>query len=133
MELITVTRLEGWFAKQVQGLRFSPETLAYVVGVLKNLSRPREGDDMSKQSIVLAYRDASTKNDFAGFQRLGDWVLWVDVMTPELIDNNRQVVESYGRLSYLSCHRILRGQWHVYEELADELPLIAAKVRQKLV
>jgi hypothetical protein len=133
MGLITVTRLESWFADQLQDLNCSPETLAYVVGVLKALGQPKAGEDMSKQSVIMAYQAASMSGEFAGFQKLGDWVLWTDVVCPDFVDVNRQVFESFGQLSYLSCHKILRGQWHVFEELANELPSIASRVRRKLV
>jgi hypothetical protein len=132
-EIIGVKGLDAWFAERLQGLRYRPETLAYVGGVLKTLSHPRAEDDLSKQSIVLAYAAARKNGDFATFQRLGDWVLWVDMIFPESIEGSREAIESIGRLSYYACHRIMRGQWVVYEELADELPRIAARVRRSLV
>jgi len=127
MEL--VTRLDRWFADRLDGLRCREDTRAYVTGVLAGF---RLEGDMSRESVVLAYAEARTKGDFAAFQRIGDWVLWVDAMNPACIQDNREVVESIGRLSYYTCHRIMRGQWHVYEELADELPRIAHGVRCKL-
>jgi hypothetical protein len=126
-------RLDEWFSERLRGLRFSEETLAYVVGVLRTLGHPCDGDDLSKRSIVLEYIDASARGEFIGFQRIGDWVLWVNVVMPEAVVNDKSVVETFGRLSYRACNRILRGKWHVYEELADELPVLVVKVRQKLV
>lgn len=131
MDLI-VKRLDEWFADRLRGLKYTPETIAYVAGVLAKRHH-REQDDMSRESVVLAYHDASIRCDFARFQRIGDWVLFTATLHPEFIKDNRKVVETIGRQSYLSCHRILRGQWHCYEEIADELPLIAALARQKLV
>ncbi len=132
-EIIGVKGLDGWFTERLQGLRYRPETVAYVTGVLKALARPQPGDDFSRTSIVLAYAEARRTGDFALFQRIGDWVLWVDTIMPESLENSRECVESIGQLSYYTCHRIMRGQWVVYEELADELPRIAARVRRSLV
>ena len=125
--------LDGWFHERLQSLPHRPETIAYVAGVMKALSRPGAGDDMSRQSIVLAYAAAKNSGDFAAFQRLGDWVLWVDCILPGAIVDEKALVESIGRLSYYTCNRMLRGQWIVYEELADELPNIAVHVQRFFV
>jgi hypothetical protein len=134
LPVVNVAQMRGWFAGKLHVLerRYSPEVLAYVVGVLVALGTSAS-TDMSTKSVVLAYQDATETGDFAGFQRIGDWVLWVDAVFPDSIASERFVVESFGRMSYLSCHRILRGQWRLYEELADELPSLAVSVRSALV
>lgn len=130
MSLEPAPSLDRWFSDRLQGLKCSPETFAYVVGVLSQ--KRWDKADMSSQSVVLAYRDATLAGNFAGFQRLGDWVLFVDIAYPQHIDRSREVVESLGRLSYYSCHRIMMGRWRIYEELADSLPNIAANARRLL-
>ena len=119
------------FADRLKGLPHSPETIAYVVGVLGK--RRWEDDDLSNESIVLAYQDASLKGDFASLQRIGDWVLFVDSVMPDHIKDVREVVETLGRLSYYRCFRLMGGKWRIYEELADELPKLAGTVRRRLV
>lgn len=125
-----VRELEGWFHERLLALPNSPETIAYVAGVMKSLSRPKPGDDLSKHSIVLAYAEARNAGDFEAFQRVGDWVLWVGCVFPEAIAEERALIESLGQLSYYACHRMMRGRWPVYEELADELPNIAVRVQR---
>lgn len=125
MEL--VTRLDEWFARQLIDLRCGREARAYVVGVLAGRI-----DDMSHESVVLAYRDAALTGDFATFQRIGDWTLWVSAFAPHPLKGQRDLVERFGRLSYYSCYRIMRGQWRLYEELADELPAIVYDVRKEI-
>jgi hypothetical protein len=132
-EIVGVKGLDAWFGERLHSLRFRPETMAYVAGVLKTLAHPREEDVFAKRSVILAYQDARLTGDFAEFQRIGDWVLWVDVILPQHLDGKRDAVEAIGRLSYYTCHRLLKGQWRVYEELADELPAIAHFARRKLV
>ena len=128
-----IKSLDTWFTERLKSLDYEPETVAYVTGVLRTLGHPSDEDVFANRSIVLAYADARLAGDFAAFQRIGDWVLWVDAVVPESIEREHEAVESIGRLSYYACHRILRGQWHVYEKLADELPTIAARVRRRLV
>jgi hypothetical protein len=125
MEL--VTRLDDWFAERLRGLNCGSDTRAYVVGVLSG-----HIDDMSDESVVLAYQDASLKGNFATFQRIGDWTLWVSAFAPHPLKGQRDVVERFGRLSYYACYRIMRGQWRLYEELADELPRLTWCVRKEI-
>jgi hypothetical protein len=130
MELI-VSRLDRWFAERLRGLQYSPEALAYVAGILS--TKKWDLADMSNESVVLAYQGAQLSGDFSAFQRIGDWVLFVDAVHPQHFNGVRDTVETLGRLSYYRCYRLMGGQWRVYEELADELPLLAAKVRRRLV
>lgn len=130
MDLI-VSRLDRWFAERLQGLQYSPEALAYVTGVLSN--KRWEHMDLSHDSIVMAYQEAQLFGDFSSFQRIGDWVLFIDAVHPQHFNGVRDTVETLGRLSYYRCYRLMGGQWRVYEELADELPLLAAKVRRRIV
>lgn len=127
-----ITGLDVWFADRLQGLQRRPETTAYIVGVLKARGNWSPEDDLSDRSIILTFAAAVQSGDFAQFQRLGDWILWADVVVPEHFADSRELVDGIGRRAYYSCHRILRGQWRVYEELADELPTIVQQVRSKL-
>ena len=125
--------LDAWFTERLQGLNYRPETVAYVAGVLKAQSSPKNAACMAGKSVVLAYADARQAGDFLQFQRIGDWVLFVDIVLPDSLKNEREAVETIGRLSYLACYRMLRYKWQLYEELADQLPVLAQHVRHKLV
>lgn len=127
MELVAC--LDHWFADRLQNLKCREDTRAYVAGVLSGF---KTNDDMSRESIVLAFYDAKSKGDFVSFQKIGDWVLWSGVIAPAAIKDHREVVESIGRMSYYTCHRIMRGQWNLYEELADNLPRISICVRKEI-
>lgn len=127
MTMELVTRLDEWFAYQLSDLRCGRETRAYVVNVLAG-----HIDDMSHESVVLAYHDAALTGNFATFQRIGDWSLWVSAIHPHQNQGQRDLVETFGRLSYFACHRIMRGQWRLYEELADELPAIVYDIRCRI-
>jgi len=129
-----VKGLDVWFSDRLIGLDgYRPETVAYVVGVLKAFCKPNVGDDLTNRSVVLAYNDARLTGDFVAFQRIGDWVLWADIIVPTYIEPDREAAESVARLSYYSCNRIMMGQWRCFEQLADELPEIVINVRRKLL
>lgn len=113
-----MTRIdERFFAERLTRLRCSPEAKAYIVGVMCSFVRP-VGFEMT--SVVTQFALARERGDFVAFQRLGDWILWARSIVPTV--DHVDVWESVGRLSYDACHRLLRGQWKVYEELADGLP-----------
>lgn len=124
-----VARQDQWFAERLGDIGYDQDVTAYVVGVL---SRVRYETDMSKESVVLAFHDARFTGNFATFQRIGDWALWLGSFHPSTMKNNCNVIETFGRLSYHACHRIMQGQWVIYEELADELPNIVERVNLKL-
>lgn len=132
--MYVITGLDNWLAARLESLKdqYFPETLAYVIGVLKAQAKPKNEIDMSNRSIVLEYALANENGNFETFQRIGDWVLWVDIIIPQSIVYSKEVVESIGRQSYMSCYRIMHGKWKVYEELADVLPSLALHVRQKI-
>lgn len=128
-----INGLDVWFSERLHELDYRPETLAYVAGVLKAQVSPCHGESLAGQSIVLAFEHARSKGNFVEYQRIGDWILFVDVVLPDSIKHEREVVETIGRLAYYSCYRMMQGRWDVYEELADQLPVLAHHVRNKLV
>lgn len=119
--------LTDWFADHLDGAVLSEPTRAYVVSVMAGMNP--DAVFGPGESVVLAYAEARAAHDFVRFQRIGDWVLWVEVWAPAYVARDQRVVESIGRLSYATCHRILRGTWPIYEELADQLPDIVAELR----
>lgn len=117
----TVTSLEEWFYKSLEGLEASPDARAYVVSVLSSMKRSE--NDLSKKSIVLSYAEAREKGSFESYQRIGDYVLWGMIFVPESFEVPKVAID-LGRMSYYSCWRLTRRTWTVYEELADNLPRI---------
>jgi len=127
-----VTRLDAWFTERLRTLDCSPETIAYVAGVLKAQAHPRHSEDLSNESIVVAYSAARSSGDFVSYQRLGDWVLFVDIAMPGSMGNQRDLIEVVGRLSYSACYRLVNRQWPVFDELSDRLPVLADAARTLL-
>lgn len=130
VQLEVIQRLDSWFEDRLRTMKCGDDTRAYVIGVLSKYKKSI--DDMSEESIVLQYMEAQRCGAFERFQRIGDWVLFSTTIHPESIASNRDVALTFGRLSYHRCHRLVQGTWPVYEELADDLPRIAAAARCKL-
>lgn len=130
--MVTVDNLERWFDETLKETGYKPDTRAYIIGVLLK-HRSSSELDLSKKSIVLEYKLAIERSDFSTHQRIGDWALWTSTFFPTEDRSRLELTQSFGRLSYYACNRILRGQWRVYEELADELPVIAKTVRKRII
>lgn len=122
---------ERWFSEKLETLPQSDEVKAYVVGVFSRYVVSVD-DELSRESLVLVYDKALQAGDFAGFQRIGDWVLWVRTFASPSIRCEPKLVDSLGQASYSACHRIMRGQWKVYEELSLQLPILTAMTRARL-
>ncbi len=119
--------LVGYFDERLERLRVSRECRAYVVGVLNDMKNA-EQHDMSRQSMTLAYFDAVQTRDFEGFQRLGDWVLFAEIIVPKSI-KERELVLTLARKSYTQCGLIMQGAWVVYDELAARIESIGPEAR----
>lgn len=122
-QIIKVVKLVDWFDEATANLKCSAEARAYIINVLSTFKS--SNGDLSNESIVLEYAHAKQTGKFEEFQTIGDWVLFVETIYPESIQDNKDVVETIGRCSYYACHRLLNRSWRVYEELADELPKLA--------
>jgi hypothetical protein len=119
-----------WFRDRIDVIPYSVELKAYVVGVFDKfvVSPPHE---LLTKSITIAYADARFSGDFAKFQRLGDWVLWQRSFMPT--SSHVNIIEQFGKDSYRMCYVLLRGQWEVYQELAQNLTNVVIDVRSQIV
>ncbi len=125
-----VIKLDSWFAERLQTLNYGENTRAYVASVLAKF-HPNK-DILTNSSIVLSFNAAKLHGDFVAFQRIGDYVLWVDSIFPQHINENKEIIELIGRMSYYRCHHIMRKQWLVFEELADEFPNIVNDIHEQI-
>lgn len=119
---------EDWFVERIGDLPHSPEVKAYVVGVLvKFVTAPIT---LASDSVVLAYADARFSGDFVKFQDLGDSILWTCSIVPT--PDTSSVLETIGRLSYETCHNLLKGQWEVYRDLSRNLMDLTKQVHARI-
>lgn len=120
--------LASWFDERLK-LECRADTRAYILGVLNDMRQAKK--DLSQESLTLMYFRAVEKRDFALYQDIGDWVLWADAFAPQSLSEHALAV-NLGRRSYYACWRMMRGEWVLYEELADRLPRLSEQVRVSL-
>lgn len=127
MEL--VAKLDTWLSKNLDDLKYHPNTKTYIINVLSN---PRSLIDFSDRSIVTIYADTKVQPEFTKYQQIGDWVLWISTIHPLNVSANRDLTETIGQLSYQTCYRMLQKSWPIYDDLARSLPQIIVDVRANL-
>lgn len=125
MSIKLITKLDDWLIKNINNC-YSDLTHAYVINVLTTYTNIQ--NDLSKQSIVLTFGAAKETHDFVQFQKLGDWILWLDSIHPTATN---ETIISIGRSSYYMCYKFVKS-WKVYEELADNLPTITNSIRTSI-
>lgn len=77
--------------------------------------------DLSKISLTLLYKEAIEKGKFEALQNIGDWLIYTKSIFPESLKGaSLDYYESLGSMSYYKCYLIMKRQWKVYEELADQ-------------
>lgn len=123
-----ITDFRKWSTELVSGLDCQEPTKAYIVSVLAQ--HMRTSKHVLETSITLAYIDATNSVSFEAYQRIGDWVLWAGTTRLPCFDEHRMTFETFGRLSYYRCYRMLNGKWPLYEELADNLPCVVEGSRK---
>lgn len=124
-----VSTLDAWFEQQLNDLDVEASTRAYIVNLL---ARTDVKDNLHRESVVLLFAQARAKSNFDSYRRVGDWSMWTHIVCPELINDEHELLQTLGRLSYYACHRMLRGEWRLYEELADSMVDIVDDVRSRL-
>jgi hypothetical protein len=120
--------LTEWLDERLRETPFDDDLRAYVFSVLEGFRHG--GDrDLSDESIVLVYASAVQNGDFASFQRVGDWSLWVASYAPQSLAEP-DVVEQLGMRSFDACDRLMMRKWPVFAQLAVTLPDVVFQVRQ---
>ena len=121
--MIIVNDLNSWLNETLAPLACSREAVAYIVDVLANKHIVQKG------SIVLAFAEAKTTGKFVSYQEIGDWSLFLHSTFKPTHDD---VQVTLARLSYYACYRMLRKEWKLYEELADQFPAYTEQIRHTL-
>ena len=115
--------LTDYFESQLRSLRCSREVRAYIVSILSQYRFSEQ--DLSKVSLTVKFSEAKSSQDFASFQRVGDYLFFANSFSPESLSGaSKDYYYALGQLSYYSCYRLLNRSWRLYEELADKfIPL----------
>lgn len=127
--LFTEQDLNQYFADLLQDISCQDTTRAYLINLYATFKSNH--CDLSQQNISLMFLQAKQYNDFANFQKIGDWVLFAQTIMPKHL-HPANYYQDIARLSYYSCYHLINRQWLVYNELADNFLLLERQAIEKL-
>lgn len=121
--------LRLFFTEELDELPCHANTKAYIITIFAKYKTATF--DLSKQSITLHYAEAKTKQDFAMFQTIADWLFFTSALYPEHLNNaSTDYYHTIGQLSYYSCYKLINRQWRVYDELAERFVPLFLSARE---
>jgi hypothetical protein len=127
-ELFFPQDIKVYLSDNLKHLNYRVETIAYIIDVLSS-----PNINLSDESITLSYFNALDNSKFKNFQQIGDWLLFAQSIFPKFLKNApSSYYNAIAQLSYYKCYKILRGQWLLYEELADNFPNITNKLNETI-
>jgi hypothetical protein len=123
--------LNNFFDEILTELPCQTDTRAYIVGVFSKYRNATY--DFSKDSITIEFARARDGQDFSRFQNLGDWIFFTGTFNPKALNNaSKDYYQSIGRLSYYSCYNLIKKQWRLFEEMADNFIILEKNTRKLL-
>lgn len=128
---ITHNNITDFFSEMLGNLKCQKETQAYIISIYEKYKSSQF--DLSKDSITLQFTQARLKRDFLTYQNLGDWIFFVNTLTPSFVhEGGKEYYDTIARLSYYSCYNIIDRKWKLFEELADDFVSLETQVKSKL-
>jgi hypothetical protein len=123
--------LTSFFDEILDDIGCQRDTRAYIVSIYEKYKTTEF--DLSKDSITLLFAQGRDKQDFLTYQKLGDYIFFANTLIPtHLVGADKNYYDTIARLSYYSCYRLLNRQWKLFQELADNFPILEQEVKYKL-
>jgi hypothetical protein len=127
----TVSSLNAFFDTALAELSCDPKTRSYIVSIFVKYGKT--SFDLPNESITMTFFHAKQNQDFATFQSLGDWMFFCRVEFPEhLVSASDDFYLTVGQMSYLSCYKLLKRQWLLYQEMSDRFIELENETRELL-
>ncbi|HEY5267698.1 MAG TPA: hypothetical protein VII94_01025 [Candidatus Saccharimonadales bacterium] len=123
--------ISGFFDELLVDLKCQPDTRSYIIGIYGKYNTAEF--DFSQDSVTLLFSQARDKQDFLTYQNLGDWIFFANTVAPQHLKNaSKDYYDTVARLSYYSCYRLIKCQWKLFEELADDFLNLEEQVKRRL-
>jgi hypothetical protein len=123
--------ISSFFDELLCDLHCQRDTKAYIVSIYGKYKSAEF--DLSKDSVTLLFAQARDKQDFLGYQNLGDWIFFANTIAPQHLQHaSKDYYDTVARLSYYSCYKLINREWKLFEELADDFLSLEEQVRKRL-
>lgn len=124
--------ITDFFDELLTDIECQRDTRAYITSIYGKFRTARF--DLSKDSVTLLFAQGRDKQDFLTYQNLGDWLFYTSTLMPNYLQHaSQEYYDTIARLSYYSCYRLINRQWRLFEELADRLPILEKRVKDRLI
>lgn len=109
----------NFFEEILSDLKCQQDTKSYIISIYGKYKSAE--DDLSKDSVTLLFAQARNNHDFLSYQKLADWLFFINSVAPEHLNNaSKDYYDTIAKLSYYSCYKLINKQWKLFEQLADE-------------
>jgi hypothetical protein len=123
--------LTDFFQEVLTDLACQDTTRAYIIGIYGKYKNSET--DLSKDNITSLFAQARVKQNFLGYQTIGDWIFWSQTYASQhLRFASKDYYDNIARSSYYSCYKLLNRQWECYHELADNFTILEEQVKQRI-
>lgn len=123
--------ISSFFEELLNDLKCQRDTKAYIISIYGKYKSAEF--DLSKDSVTLLFAQARDKQDFLGYQNLGDWIFFANTIAPQHLQfASKDYYDTVARLSYYSCYKLINREWKLFEELADNFLFLEEQVRRRL-
>lgn len=125
---ITRANLLEYLNPKLEILECQEDTKAYITSIFKRYTSAEF--DLSQKSITLMYASARERQDFSGFQNIGDWLFFSGTLFPESLNSaSEEYYHAIARSSYYRCYTLIERKWKLFEEISDNYPVLLTQTR----
>jgi hypothetical protein len=125
---LTDESIADFFTESLADLKCQDDTRAYIISIFAKFKN--SSDDLSKCSLTLRLAQAHEKQNFSIYQNIGDYLFFVNSIAPQYLTGASQdYYDSLASVSYYSCYNLIKRQWHLYYELANEFTPLYKQAR----
>ena len=122
--------LHDFFNQTIKLPKCEEKTKAYIVSIFSDINNQ---EDLSQESITLLYNRALETYSFNNFRQIGDWLFLTKCLFPQTLNGaSPEYYSAVAQSAYYKCYIIMRREWKVFEELADQFQPLTVNIRKNL-
>jgi len=126
--LITKINLLDFLNQKLETVSCQNDTKAYITSIFKRYTSAEF--DFSQESVTLLYAEARERQDFSGFQNIGDWLFFSESMFPASLNGaSEDYYHTLARSSYYRCYTLISRKWRLFEELSDNYQYLVTQTK----
>jgi hypothetical protein len=128
--IVCEKNLYDFFKKMIKLPNCENKTKTYIISIFSDINNQ---EDLSQESITLLYNRALETYSFNNFRQIGDWLFLTKCLFPQSLNGaSPEYYTAIAQSSYYKCYIIMRREWKIFEELADQFRPLTIKINKCL-